>query len=44
MYKFMLNDWVHVHDNPKVLYHMQRINEEEDDFVDDRRQAYKDLH
>lgn len=43
MYNFMLNEWAHIRDNPKVQYHKERIKEEEDNFITEQRESYKKL-
>ena len=32
-YTFMLNEWAHIRDNPKIQYHKDLIKEDEDEFV-----------
>ena len=41
IYLFTLNEHAHIRDNPRVQYHLARIKEAEDDFVADRREAYR---
>ena len=41
MYNFMINENAHIRDNPKIQYHLEKLKEEEEEFIADIRDTYK---
>ena len=41
MYNFMRNEWAHVRDNPKVQFHKELIEEDEEDFIHEQKENYR---